>query len=152
MGMRCEMLLYMSARAQMMHEVIAPALDAGTVVLTDRFVSSTLAYQLGGDGLSESEIRSTAHIALNGRLPDRTIILDMPPDRAIARVHRAKDRIEQRPVEYHRQVRQRFLDQCAADPARCVAVNAERSIDAVHADVWRIVSGVPGVPGESPAA
>src|SRR5262249_2125474 len=60
MSMRCEMLLYMAARAQMMYELIAPALDAGKVVICDRFVSSTLAYQLGGDGLSADEIRHVA--------------------------------------------------------------------------------------------
>src|SRR5438045_282912 len=60
MGMRCEMLLYMAARAQMMAEVIGPALDAGKIVICDRFVSSTLAYQLGGDGLSADEIRAVA--------------------------------------------------------------------------------------------
>src|SRR5918997_1819122 len=78
MAMRCEMLLYMSARAQMMAEVIGPALDAGKLVLSDRFVSSTLAYQLGGEGLTAEEIRAVADIAIKGRWPDLTIILDMP--------------------------------------------------------------------------
>jgi dTMP kinase len=78
MGMRCEMLLYMAARAQMMVETIFPALTAGKVVVCDRFVSSTLAYQLGGDGLTDVEIRAVADIAIKGRWPDRTIILDIP--------------------------------------------------------------------------
>lgn len=139
MGMRCEMLLYMAARAQMMHEIIRPALDAGRVVLTDRFVSSTLAYQLGGDGLTADEIRSVARIALRDRLPDLTILLDMPPDRAIERVTRAKDRIEQRPLEYHRDVRERFLIQAKAAPTVYRVVAADQSIDAVSEAVWQHV-------------
>src|SRR5690349_22733663 len=74
MGMRCETLLYMAARAQMMIETILPALQAGKVVLCDRFVSSTLAYQLGGDGITADEIRAVAQIALKGRWPDLTLI------------------------------------------------------------------------------
>ena len=139
-GMRCEMLLYMAARAQMMHEVIRPALDAGKVVLTDRFVSSTLAYQLGGDGISAAEILSVARIALRDRLPDLTILLDMPPDRAIERVTRAKDRIEQRPIEYHRLVRDRFLAQATNDPTSYRVIAADQSIDAVSEQVWQYVT------------
>jgi dTMP kinase len=141
MGMRCEMLLYMAARAQMMKEVIQPALNDGTIVISDRFVSSTLSYQLGGDGLTADEIRSTAQIAINGRWPDLIIILDMPADRSIARVKRAKDRIEQRPQEYHDQVRKNYQSQAAAMPERYRVVNADRSPEAVHADVMAAVTG-----------
>jgi dTMP kinase len=150
MGMRCEMLLSMAARAQMMAETIAPALAAGKTVLCDRFVSSTLAYQLGGDGLTEPDIRAVAEIAIGGRWPDLTILLDMPAGRSIARVDRAKDRIEQRPMEYHEQVRRNYLAQAAADPARYRVIAADRDRDAVHADVWLAVralgEGVAGPP------
>jgi dTMP kinase len=139
MNLRCEMLLYMSARAQMMAEVIRPALDAGKVVLTDRFVSSTLSYQLGGDGLTADEIRAVAKIALRDRLPDLTLIFDMPAEQSIARVTRAKDRIEQRPIEYHRQVRENFLSQARHDPSGYRVIDAARPIEAVRADVWNAV-------------
>src|SRR5215217_5039777 len=86
MGMRCEMLLYMASRAQMMVEKILPALNRGEVVLSDRFVSSTLAYQLGGDGLTVDEIKSVAEIAIKGRWPDVTLILDMPTKKSAQRV------------------------------------------------------------------
>jgi dTMP kinase len=138
--MRCEMLLYMSARAQMMAETILPALADGKVVLCDRFVSSTLAYQLGGDGLTADDIRSVAQIAIKGRWPDLTVILDMPAERSIARVTRAKDRIEQRPLEYHCKVRENYLAQAKADPARVKVVSADREKEAVHADLWAAVS------------
>src|SRR6202034_1456543 len=109
MGMRCEMLLYMASRAQMIVEMIQPALAAVQVVLCDRFVSSTLAYQLGGDGLTAEEIRGVAQIAIRGRWPDLTLVLDMPTEKSMSRVKRPLDRIEQRPIEYHRRVRANYL-------------------------------------------
>lgn len=139
MAMRAEMLLYMAARAQMMKEVIAPALAAGRVVLCDRFVSSTLAYQLGGDGLTAADIRAVGEIAIGGRWPDLTILLDMPAERSIARVTRAKDRIEQRPLAYHQMVRENYLSQAAAEPSRFAVVDAARDPDAVAADVLAAV-------------
>jgi len=144
MAMRCEMLLYMSARAQMMSETILPALAEGKVVICDRFVSSTLAYQLGGDGLTADDIRAVAQIAIKGRWPDLTVILDMPAERSIARVTRAKDRIEQRPLEYHKQVRENYLSQAKADPKRVKVVSADREKDAVHADVWSAIDSLGG--------
>ncbi len=142
MGMRCEMLLYMAARAQMMKQTIGPALSAGNVVISDRFISSTLSYQLGGDGLTADDIRATGEIAIGKRWPELTIILDMPADRSIGRVKRAKDRIEQRPLEYHQQVRQNYLAQATADPRRYVVIDADRPADAVHPDVLAAVTGV----------
>jgi dTMP kinase len=139
MNMRCEMLLYMAARAQMMGEVILPALAAGDVVVCDRFVSSTLAYQLGGDGLTEGDIRSVADVAIRGRWPDLTVLLDMPAGASLARVNREKDRIERRPIEYHERVRQNYLAQAAAEPARNRVVRADRDVQAVHEDVWAAV-------------
>jgi dTMP kinase len=146
MNMRTEMLLYMAARAQMMAEVILPALAEGKTVLCDRFVSSTLAYQLGGDGLSAGEIRTVADIAIRGRWPDLTVLLDMPARSSLARVKRAMDRIEQRPMEYHEQVRRNYLAQAEADPDHFRVVPADRDPQAVHADVWAAVSKVTGRP------
>ena len=149
MAMRCEMLLYMAARAQMMHEKIAPALNDGSVVISDRFVSSTLAYQLGGDGLTVDEIRAVAEIAIKGRWPDVTLILDMPTKTSAQRVQPkflldfpedvqaqlTKDRIELRSFEYHEDVRRKYLDQAKRDPARYRVINADRSIEHVQQDV-----------------
>lgn len=154
MGMRCEMLLYMAARAQMMHETIRPALAAGKAVLSDRFVSSTLAYQLGGDGLTAADIKSVAEVAIKGRWPDLTVLLDMPPEASMARLQPKllfkdakdlvnKDRIERRPIEYHRRVRENYLAQAAADPKRYRVIPADRPIDEVHADVLSAVQRLP---------
>lgn len=140
MGMRAEMLLYMSARAQMMTETILPALAEGNVVLCDRFVSSTLAYQLGGEGLTAAEIKAVAEIAIHGRWPDLIILLDMPADASLARVRRAKDRIEQRPLAYHEQVRCNYLSQAEGNP-KYLVIDANREKEAVQADIVRAMFG-----------
>jgi dTMP kinase len=134
-GMRCEMLLYMASRAQLMHEVVAPALATGKCVISDRFISSTLAYQLGGDGLTAEQIRAVGDIAIAGRWPDLTILLDMPVQSSAARLKRHRDRIEQRSAEYHERVRQNYLAQAAQHPHQMRVIPADRSADLVHADV-----------------
>jgi dTMP kinase len=139
MSMRCEMLLYMAARAQMMSETILPALAEGKTVLSDRFVSSTLAYQLGGDNLTADEIRAVADIAIQHRWPDLTLILDMPVEASMARVRRAKDRIEQRPMAYHEQVRRNYLSQVNADPKHYKVIDANRAVEEVRQEVWGAV-------------
>lgn len=157
MGMRCEMLLYMGARAQMMKQTILPALAEGKVVISDRFVSSTLAYQVGGDGLTADEIRQVADIALDHRWPDLTMIFDMPVAVSRNRVrgkfeHRektlfgetvtvTKDRIELRPEQYHETVRQNYLNQTQTDPQRYRVIDASQPIEKVHQDVMQQLKG-----------
>jgi dTMP kinase len=140
MGMRCEMLLYMAARAQMMKQIIAPALAAGKCVLCDRFVSSTLAYQLGGDGMTAQEIRQTADIAIDHRWPDLTIILDIPPEKSFARINRAKDRLEQRPMDYHQRVYANYIAQAKDDPERYRIIDADRSVEVVHQAILEAIA------------
>jgi dTMP kinase len=155
MGMRCEMLLYMAARAQMMAETILPALAKGQMVLCDRFVSSTLAYQLGGDGLTAAEIRAVGDIAIQSRWPDVTVIFDLPVEQSSARVRPKftlfpddpdagveKDRIEQRPPDYHERVRQNYLDQAEGDPARYRVVDAGRRPEVIHEEVWGLLGAL----------
>lgn len=144
MGMRCEMLLYMAARAQMMAQIIRPALNQGQIVICDRFVTSTLAYQLGGDGLTAEEIRVVGDVAIRGCWPDLTLILDIPAERAMNRIRRAKDRIEQRSMDYHEQVRRNYLMQASADPMRCRVIDADRPVELVAAEIWDRVAQVGG--------
>jgi dTMP kinase len=140
MTMRCEMLLYMAARAQMMGQIILPALQKGAVVICDRFVTSTLAYQSGGDGLGDDEIRRVAEVAIRGRWPDLTLILDLPVDIAAGRMNRKKDRIESRPREYHEQVRQRYLKLAQADPRHVKVIDATAKTEIVGEAIWHEVS------------
>ncbi len=150
-AMRCEMLLYMAARAQLVAETIRPALDAGKLVLADRFASSTHAYQLGGDGLTASDIAAVARIATADRLPDLTVLLDVPTDLAQARVVpeyvplfeggdvMSKDRIERRPEEYHKQVRDNFLLLPKQDAKRYQVVDASQDISSVTDEILKII-------------
>jgi len=140
MNMRTEMLLYMAARAQMMREIILPALSAGSCVICDRFVSSTLAYQLDGDGLTADEILSVAAVAIHGRWPDLTLILDMPVEKCNERIQRERDRIEQRPMQYHQRVRENYLRFAMDHPKRACSIDAARDRDSVHRDVMAAVS------------
>ena len=155
MGTRCEMLLFMAARAQMMREIIEPALREGKCVISDRFISSTLAYQLGGDGLTEAEILAVGQAAVEKHWPDVTFILDLPVEESIARVRpkftlfpddpnagAEKDRIELRSVEYHERVRQNYLSQAKNKKLKYRVVDANRSFGEVHADVMKILGGM----------
>lgn len=140
MSMRCEMLLYMASRAQMMKETITPALAEGKCVLCDRFVSSTLAYQLGGEGLTYDQIHQVGDVAISGRWPDLTIFFEIPVEKSTARIKRQPDRIERRPIEYHRQVRDNYLAQAARDPRKFRIINADRDHLSVHAEIIRLLA------------
>ncbi|HEX4055241.1 MAG TPA: dTMP kinase [Tepidisphaeraceae bacterium] len=155
MATRCEMLLFMAARAQMMKEIIMPALKDGLVVVSDRFISSTLAYQLGGDGLSEAEILAVGKTAVHEHWPDMTIIFDLPvavssartrpkftlfPDDPVAGAE--KDRIERRSLEYHEMVRQNYLRQAKNRRNKYQVVDANREVEQVHADVMRLLKSL----------
>lgn len=155
MGMRCEMLLYMAARAQMVKEIIQPSIEKGQVVISDRFISSTLAYQLGGDGLTAKEIRTVGEIAVNGHWPDLTIILDLPVEISSQRVRpkftlfpddpdagAEKDRIEQRSRDYHEQVRQNYLKQAKDQKHNYRVINANRDLEKVQQDIWKAVQAL----------
>jgi dTMP kinase len=139
MGMRCEMLLYMAARAQLMTETILPALAKGQFVICDRFVSSTLAYQLGGEGLSGAEIRSVAEVAIQKRWPDLTLILDIPVHDSDGRLNRPRDRIEQRSREYHETVRRNYQELARSEPARYRIIDAGRDAASVHGEILQTV-------------
>jgi dTMP kinase len=108
-SLRAEMLLYMTSRAQLVDEVIAPALAAGKVVISDRYLLANIVYQGTAGGLLEEEIALVGMVATSGLLPDLTLVLDLAPADAQARVGAARDRIEDRPLFYHERVRAGFL-------------------------------------------
>lgn len=127
-NMRAEMLLYMAARAQLVDEVIKPALCANKLVLADRFVSSTIAYQGGGGGISFHHIMNAAKIAIDGISPDLTIILDADNDVIIKRRPDLLDRIERRDSTYHARVRQAYINLTNIYPEYNVLINADGSM------------------------
>ena len=130
---RCEMLLYMASRAQLMEERILPALARGAFVLADRFISSTLAYQGSAGGLARQDILSVGDIAIGGRWPDLVVVFDVDWKTAQSRMVRALDRMEQKDAEYHRRVREGYLEQARSQPDKYLVVDSRAQPEAVFA-------------------
>ena len=133
MSVRCEAMLYMASRAQLVEQVIGPALARGELVLADRFFSSTLAYQGAAGGLSEEEILAVGRVALGAHWPDLTVIFDVDETTAAARNRGARDRVERQGADYHRKVREGFLAQAKARPQAHLVVDAAPDPEAVFA-------------------
>jgi dTMP kinase len=134
---RSEMLLYMAARAALVEEVIRPALAAGKVVLSDRFLLANVVYQGHAGGLAPDEVWRVGEITVAGVMPRLVFLLDMPAERAAARIQREPDRMEAQGLEYLERVRQGFLAEVANTASLVVVINADRPIEAIHADVLR---------------
>jgi dTMP kinase len=137
-----EALVFMAARAQLLREVITPALERGAVVLTDRFVDSTLAYQGGGRGLPDSVLRAIHRETCADVWPDLTVLLDVPLDVARARRHAQElplDRMEATPEQFQWAVHDAFRRIAEAEPSRVHVVDAGRSAVAVSEDVVAVV-------------
>lgn len=146
MFLRAEMLLYMASRAQLMEQRILPALRSGHIVLADRFVSSTFAYQGAAGGLPKEEILAAANIAINGNWPARTDIFDVDEVTAATRISpllasaaqttreiKGPDRIESKGREFHRKVRKGYLELAAEDPQHFNIFDASKGLE----EVWR---------------
>lgn len=116
-GTRAEMLMYMASRAQLVEEVIRPALEAGKIVVSDRYLLANIVYQGYAGRLGMEEVGRVGRMATGGLLPDLTLMLDVPVELARARVTAARDRMEDRPAAYHRAVREGFLH-AVAEAAR----------------------------------
>ena len=135
-----ETLLHFAARAEHVAKTIRPAMQAGTWVICDRFFDSTLAYQGYGQGADRDLI--AALIGLSGIVPDRTIVLDVPEAVAADRMRRRggdTDRYERLDAAFHARVRQGFREIAAADPKRCVLLDASGGIQAVHTAIMTAV-------------
>lgn len=137
-----EFLLYAASRAQHVVEVIAPALDDGRVVLTDRFTAASVAYQGFGRGLDVDFVRSLNDRAASGLTPDLTLLFDLPPEVGLARVRErgAPDRLEGADLDFHRRVRDGFLTQAAENPERWLVLDASEGPGALEAAVWEAVA------------
>ncbi len=131
MSLRCEMMLYMASRSQLIEETIGPALQRGDLVLADRFISSTLAYQGSAGGMDLQEILAVGRVAVAGHWPDLTVIFDVDGDVAGTRLDPQPDRVELKGAAYQLQVREGFLEQAAADPDKSLVIDASPDADAV---------------------
>jgi dTMP kinase len=115
--MRTEMLMYMASRAQLVDEVVMPALAAGKIVVSDRFLLANVVYQGYAGGLDPADVWRVGLVATGGLLPDLTLILDITAELAAARVGAPRDRMESRSASYHRRVREGFLQALETYPA-----------------------------------
>jgi dTMP kinase len=136
---RSEMLLYMAARSQMVEEIIRPALAEGKTVVCDRYLLANVAYQGYGGGLDVATLWEVGQVATGGLMPDLTIVLDLPSEKAAARITRPLDRMEQQGKEFHARVREGFLQEAARFPERMVIVNADASIDNVQEAIRKVI-------------
>ncbi|MEV6183078.1 dTMP kinase [Streptomyces sp. NPDC052015] len=132
---RAEALLYAADRAEHVDTVVRPALERGAVVITDRYIDSSVAYQGAGRDLSPTEIARISRWATNGLVPHLTVLLDVSPETARERFTEAPDRLESEPAEFHARVRSGFLTLAAADPGRYLVVDAGQEPEAVTAAV-----------------
>ena len=142
MDVRTEVFLYMASRAEMVARIIQPALEVGLVVVSDRFVSSTVAYQGYAGGVEPSVLWELARIACGGVEPDVTLILDLDVEAGLARLQRERDRMESKDRAYHEKVRQGFLAMARERPDRFAVVDASRPPDDVAEAVWAAVQHV----------
>jgi dTMP kinase len=131
MDLRCEMLLYMASRAQLVAQRIGPALAQGKLVLADRFISSTLAYQGSAGGLDPKQILDVGEFALGNCWPDLVVVFDVDEKTAASRLNPLLDRMEQKGREYHRVVRQGYHDQVKARPDQYLLIDATPDADIV---------------------
>jgi dTMP kinase len=127
-----EALLYAADRAQHVATVVRPALERGAVVISDRYVDSSIAYQSGGRGLPESDIRRLSTIATGGLRPDLTVLLDLPPQIGLQRLTGPGDRIEVETIEFHERVREAFLALASQSRERYLIVDATTTEDRIH--------------------
>lgn len=129
---RAEALLYAADRAQHVAEVIRPALRRGAVVVTDRYVDSSLAYQGAGRELEAADVAKLSRWATGGLVPDLVVLLDVDPVVGLARAGSEPDRIEAESLAFHERVRQGFLDLAESDPDRYLVVPADQPVQVVQ--------------------
>ncbi len=140
MDVRCEMMLYMASRAQLVAQRIIPALERGEVVLADRFVQSTLAYQGTAGGLPGDEILAVARAACGRAWPDLVLVYDVDEQTAASRLNPLLDRMEQKGAAFHRKVRGGYLQQAKDDPDRYLVIDATRAEAEVHAATLELLA------------
>lgn len=139
---RAEALLFAAARGEHVSRIVRPALDRGDVVICDRFIDSSVAYQGFGRDLGKDRIRDLSLWATYGLLPDLTVVLDVDPEVGLSRVSNP-DRLEAEPLEYHESVRQAYLSIATDEPARYLVVDAGQEIDAIASTILeRVLAGL----------
>lgn len=139
---RCEAFLYLADRAQNIDTIIKPAINSGKIVLCDRHTDSSVAYQGYGREQNIENINMLNELAVNGVHPDLTIVFDIDTETSMARVGAEKDRLESAGIEFHKRVRNGYLEIAKKNPQRIKVVDASQTIEDVQRDVIKIVEEV----------
>jgi len=143
MDERTEASLYAAARSQHYFEKVRPALDAGKMVICDRFIDSSLAYQGYARGIGVDEVLSINEFAIGKKLPDITILFDLDPEIGLARIHahseREVNRLDVESLAFHQKVREGYLQLVDRYPERIQVVNADQNIEHIVEDVWALL-------------
>lgn len=133
-ALKTEALLFAADRAEHMAQVIRPALSRGEIVISDRYVDSLLAYEIGGRQLNGDDVRRIARFATDELVPDLTILLDVAPKTGLSR-RGELDRMESQPLDFHERVRTSYLDMAAASPHRYLVVEADQPAEVISATI-----------------
>ena len=137
-----ELLVFTAARAQLVAEVIRPALERGALVICDRFSDSTVAYQHYGRGIDASMVEAADHAATGGLRPNLTLLLDLTPEQGFQRGERGTDYLEREDMEFHRRVRWGFLELAAAEPERWLVLDATQPEMQIRHAAWQRIRGL----------
>lgn len=135
---RSEMLLYMAARAQLVDEMIRPALTAGKTIVSDRFLLANVVYQGYAGGLDVAAVRDVGRVATDGVMPECIFLLDMSPQAALARMGEELDRMESRGDEYRGRLRAGFLEEAAEWGDAVHVINADRPVEEIQSEIRTI--------------
>jgi dTMP kinase len=144
---RAEALLFAADRAHHVATLVRPALERGEVVITDRYLDSSVAYQGSGRDLGFEQVRDLSLFAVNGLLPHLTVLLDLDAEKAAARRSNTgaePDRLERAKTEFFETARQSYLTMAAAEPSRWLVLDAEQSVEAMQAKIRERVQGLLG--------
>lgn len=146
-GPAMEALLFAAARSDHIDQKIRPAIEAGQIVLCDRFIDSSRVYQGISGNLDPQFMRSVERIAIDGTMPDLTFILDIPADKGLARAglrrgNEVADRFEKETIATHEARRQAFLALAAEEPQRCKVIDADRSVNEISAEIAALTDAV----------
>ena len=139
---RCESFLFLADRAQNIDIIVNPAVKEGKIVLCDRHIDSTVAYQGYGRGLNIDRINMLNNLATNGKKPDLTLVFDVDVETSMKRVGKEKDRMESAGIDFHNRVRKGYLELSKQEPKRIKVLDATKSIEEIHKDVINILAEV----------
>lgn len=136
---RCESFLFLADRAQNIDIIVKPAVKQGEIVLCDRHIDSTVAYQGYGRGLDINEINILNNLATGGKKPDLTLVFDVDVETSMKRVGKEKDRMESAGIDFHNRVRNGYLELAEQEPTRIKVLDATKTIEEIHEKVVEII-------------